>query len=239
MRNLDDASANADDASALADGVFFSVLKGPVDFLLVRHGESDGNAAGIFQGRQDSPLSPIGRNQAAARGRALAEVLGDGSAVVFCSPLSRARESAEIIARTAGIAEPRVEADLIELDTGSWTGRSWTEIQATEPDTWKRFHGESWAAISDAESPEALYRRAMRAWTVLRDAAVAEGFRTVVAVSHGGFLQWLIRTTFGCRSWFPLVPTHNCAASRLRVEPADGGAYVSWKALDEKAEVGR
>ncbi len=226
-----------DDAAALADGAFFSVLTGPVDFLLVRHGESEGNAAGIFQGRQDSPLSPVGRGQAAARGRALAKAMG-GSAVVYCSPLSRARESAEIIARTAGIAEPRVEADLIELDTGSWTGRSWTEIQASEPGTWRRFHGESWAAIDDAERPEALYDRAMRVWTVLRDAAAAEGFRTVVAVSHGGFLQWLIRTTFGCRSWFPLVPTHNCAVSRLRVEPAEGRAYVSWKALDEKVEIG-
>jgi broad specificity phosphatase PhoE len=126
---------------------------------------------------------------------------------------------------------------LIELDTGSWTGRVWTEIRDADPETWRRFQGLSWAAISDAESPEALYRRAFRAWTILRNAA-AEGAKMVIAVSHGGFLQWLIRSTFGCRSWFPLLPTHNCAVSRLKVEPATPErAYISWKSLDEKIDL--
>lgn len=229
----------SDDVRFVADGEFFSSLPAAVDFVLVRHGESDGNAAGIFQGRQDYPLSALGRDQAAARGTSLVKLIGERGAVVFCSPLSRAQESARIIARTAGVGEPRVEEALIELDTGSWTGRSWTEIQETETEAWRRFHSESWAAISDAESPEALYGRAMQAWAILRDAAATEGVGTVIAVSHGGFLQWLIRTTFGCRSWFPLVPTHNCAVSRLRVEPAGTErAYISWKVLDEKVEIG-
>lgn len=234
-------------AVGAVDGAFFASLKAPAEFLLVRHGESDGNAAGIFQGRMDFPLSALGRAQAAARGCSLAARLGGLSrseekgpkrqdAVIFCSPLSRAKESAEIIAREAGLAQPRILDSLIELDTGSWTGRSWTELRDKESEVWHRFHGESWAAIPDAESPEALFDRAVKTWQLMREAA-AEA-RTVVAVSHGGFLQWLLRATFGCRSWFPLLPTHNCAVSRLVVEPATAErAYISWKALDEKIQV--
>jgi broad specificity phosphatase PhoE len=243
--DADESKVDVQDIEAV-DGTFFASLSAPVEFLLIRHGESDGNAAGLFQGRQDCPLSALGRSQAAARGRAIAELIRgprdvaevrNQDAVVFCSPLSRAKESAEIIAREAGLAPPRVETTLIELDTGAWTGRAWTEIRTQEPETWRRFQGLSWEAIQGAESPAALFERAVRAWMILRDAAT-DGARTVIAVSHGGFLQWLIRSTFGCRSWFPLLPAHNCAVSRLKVEPATADrAYISWKALDEKIEV--
>jgi len=219
------------------DGPFFGTLSVPVEFVLIRHGQSEGNATGIFQGRADYPLTDKGREQAAERGRVLrARITADAAhpVAVFCSPLARARESAEIIAREAGYPAPVALPELTELDTGVWTGKTWADLRAHSPELWQRFHAQSWAAVASAESPAALYRRAVAAWTLLRDQAEENGTRTVIAVTHGGFLQWLVRATFGTRCWFPLLPVHNCGEFRFKVEPVAGGsAYIAWESIDE------
>jgi broad specificity phosphatase PhoE len=219
------------------DGAFFCTLPYPVEFIFIRHGQSEGNAGGVFQGRADYPLTDTGREQAAERGRALragVAAAADRGVGVFCSPLSRARESAEIIAREAGYPAPQPLPELTELDTGAWTGKTWAELRAHSPELWQRFHSRSWAAVESAESPEALYDRAVAAWTILRDQAEQKSLGTVVAVSHGGFLQWLVRSTFGSRCWFPLLPAHNCGEFRFKVEPVPGGrAYIAWEGIDE------
>ncbi|HCM29113.1 MAG: hypothetical protein A2Z99_12530 [Treponema sp. GWB1_62_6] len=236
----------------IVDGAFFAGLSESFEFFLIRHGESEGNSAGIFQGRGEYPLTALGREQAAERGRLLASW---APCPVLCSPLSRARESAEIIASGAGCAAPLVVDELQELDTGSWTSRSWSELRGESAERWAKFRSESWASVEGAESPEALYGRAIAAWGMLRSVASAECAkprptaiptdghparpRAIVAVTHGGFLQWLVRATFGCRSWFPLVPLGNCTAYRLRTEPASADrAYIAWDALDDRLPVG-
>jgi len=219
------------------DGAFFSTLPYPVEFILIRHGQSEGNAGGVFQGRADYSLTDKGREQAAERGRVLrAGVVAsaDRRVGVYSSPLIRARESAEIIAREAGFPAPAALPELTELDTGAWTGKTWAELRAHSPELWQHFHSRSWAAVESAESPAALYARAIAAWTILRDQAEQKGLGAVVAVSHGGFLQWLVRSTFGSRCWFPLLPVHNCGEFRLKVEPVPGGrAYIAWESIDE------
>lgn len=216
--------------ASFADGAFFSGLQRATRFVLVRHGESEGNRDGLFQGRSDYPLTDRGRLQAAARGRDLARL---GPALVFCSPLSRARETASILAAEAGLPAPRVLDELKELDTGAWTDRTWAALKAEGGDAWARFHAESWAAVPGAESPDSLYGRALRAWAALRDAALTEGAGAVVAVTHGGFLQWLVRSTFGWGAWLPLVPATNCGIYELDVEPSlPGRAFVAWKTMD-------
>ncbi len=234
--------------SGIVDGAFFAGLSESFEFFLVRHGESEGNSAGIFQGRGEYPLTALGKAQAAERGRSLASW---APCPVLCSPLSRARETAEIIASEAGCAAPLVAEELQELDTGSWTSRSWSELRNESAERWAKFRSESWASVEGAESTEALYERAVAAWVRLRAVASVECAkprpasatagghpprpRAIVAVTHGGFLQWLVRATFGCRSWFPLVPLGNCTAYRLRTEYAAAGrAYVAWDALDER-----
>jgi broad specificity phosphatase PhoE len=244
----------------IADGRFFHELTAATEFVLLRHGESEGNKAGIFQGRKEYPLSAEGRAQALSRGRLLSRphpFAAAAETLVFCSPLGRARETADLIAREAGFSAPEVMDELIELDTGVWTGKSWEEVRREDPVFWNKFRSESWAALDSAESCGALYARAMSAWGLLRDRAVGREVprtasgqtgaqrtdsqrivpRRIVAVSHGGFLQWLIRSTFGCRTWFPLVPVHNCGASVLKVEPAGPeSAYIAWDSLDERLD---
>ncbi len=223
-------------APAAVDGAFFAAAAGPMEFILVRHGESEGNAGGIFQGRAEYPLTEKGRAQASGRGRSLAGLPSCAEAskvLLFSSPLGRAMETAELIARGAGFGAPETAECLVELDVGEWTGRSWSELRSASPETWAAFHSRSWAAVESAESPEALYRRAVLAWTFLRDRGLASGARAVVAVSHGGFLQWLVRATFGCRSWFPLLPVHNCGVFRLKVErAAPDRAFIAWESID-------
>ncbi|MDR2133673.1 MAG: histidine phosphatase family protein [Treponema sp.] len=220
---------------------FFASLERAVDFYVIRHGQSEGNAAGILQGRGEYSLSEKGRAQAAARGRGLkaklADAVNSGRALLFSSPLGRARITSEIIAETAGFPAPVFIEDLREMELGLWSGKRWEEARMEDAALWDRFMAHSWDAVPGAEPSAGLYGRALRAWAALRDAAVQCRAEKVIAVSHGGLIQWLLKTTFGCRRWFPLFPTANCGLSILRVEPAGEGVCTQWNVLNERVEV--
>lgn len=102
---------------------------------LARHGETAYNAVRRFQGQSPVPLNDRGREQA----RALAEqAVGHGFAVLWCSPLARARETAEIVGARIGL-EPVDDPRLMETDTGAWTGRMFDDVQASDPDRFAGF----------------------------------------------------------------------------------------------------
>jgi broad specificity phosphatase PhoE len=96
---------------------------------LVRHGPTQWNALGRFQGRTDVPLSVEGRRQA----RALAEALRDEHYDrIYSSDLERASETARIVAESRDLeifSDPRLR----EFDFGRWEGLTWDEIGATSP----------------------------------------------------------------------------------------------------------
>jgi broad specificity phosphatase PhoE len=136
--------------------------------VLVRHGETDANAAGLVLGRADPPLSPRGRVQAAALAAALA-----GADRVISSPLRRARETA------AAFECPIVVDDRwIELDYGALDLQA---IAAVDDSMWDR-----WRADPDFVPPGGESLRAVGAR--VRDACggLAEEVRArdVVVVSH-------------------------------------------------------
>jgi len=211
------------------DGRFFADLRHPVTFYLFRHGLSEGNAAGLFQGRLDLPLASVGRDQARRRGETLR---GLRDAVVTASPLSRAKETATIISETAELGEVRVLEALVEMNTGRLTGRSWNDFFATEPEASARFQAESWDSVDGAEGAAALYERGLTAWRSLADLARDSEANAVIAVTHAGMLQWLVKTTLGCPSWFPLIGVGNCSTFRFSVKPSKGGSILlSWEEL--------
>jgi broad specificity phosphatase PhoE len=122
---------------------------------LARHGRTAYNAEGRFQGHLPVPLDDTGREQA----RALAERVSEVEVrALVCSPLARARETADIVAARIGIA-PKEDARFAETDTGDWTGRSFAEVKAEDPEGFHRFQvsdpafrypgGESFAEQSD------------------------------------------------------------------------------------------
>ena len=114
--------------------------------LLARHGESTWNAEGRYQGRCDAPLSERGILQATA----LAEYLSrNGSArpnAIVSSPLSRARDTADIVAHALGLP---VETDerLIEISHGAWEGLLKSEIAARWPDMLAQWRSSSPDAV--------------------------------------------------------------------------------------------
>jgi len=94
---------------------------------LGRHGQDEDNKAKILNGRRDQPLTELGRKQ----GRELANgILAQGLTydAVYCSPLSRAHETAKIVCDALGLPEPVALDDLIEKDYGDMAGKPIEEI---------------------------------------------------------------------------------------------------------------
>ena len=98
---------------------------------LLRHGETAWNAAGNrYCGRTDIPLTAIGRAQARAASRALADVPLEA---IYVSPLSRSRETGALISETRSL--PLVsDSRLIEIDFGAWEGLNAAEIALADPE---------------------------------------------------------------------------------------------------------
>jgi broad specificity phosphatase PhoE len=146
--------------------------------LLARHGESDWNVEKRFQGHSDRPLTERGREQA----HALADLVASEKIdAVYTSPLSRARETAEIVAAKAGL-EPVALPELREVDTGSWSGLSRADVEARFPNEFARWRsgGSGW---EDGESYEEMAERVIGA---LRRIAEDHPDGRVLVISHGG-----------------------------------------------------
>jgi broad specificity phosphatase PhoE len=204
------------------DAAFFAGIPAPTRFYFVRHGQSEANARRVVQGLTDYRLDDTGRAQAAALGAWLRDK-SVGIDAMFCSPLLRAAETASILAKNLGLPLPEIVPGLRELDTGCFSNHSLEESRELFPDAYRDFERLSWEGVPDAERSEYLYARAYGIWELLRERAMA-GDRRLLCVSHGGFIQWLVRVTFGARTWMPLLPTGNCGVFELLVEPVDGSA---------------
>jgi broad specificity phosphatase PhoE len=104
---------------------------------LARHGQTAYNLEGRFQGHLPVALDDTGRLQAIE----LAErAAAHGFAVLWCSPLLRARETAEFVAERIGLA-PREDPRFMETDAGEWTDRSFADVRAHAPEQFAAFLG--------------------------------------------------------------------------------------------------
>jgi broad specificity phosphatase PhoE len=97
--------------------------------ILCRHGETDWNTQGRYQGRTDVPLNARGQEQARALARRLSDERVD---VVYSSTLERAYETARAIAQVHGL-DVRRDPRLDEIDQGSWEGLRRDEIELRHP----------------------------------------------------------------------------------------------------------
>jgi broad specificity phosphatase PhoE len=150
--------------------------------LMVRHGESDWNRLGKWQGRADTSLTNDGRQQARNAARRL-RTLGLEFDSIAASSLSRARETAEIIARDLGLPAPMIDERLVETDVGPWQGLREAEIEAG----WPNFLRER-RTPPDFEPPHAVFARVTAALNELFTAR-----QSVLVVSHSGVIRTLRR----------------------------------------------
>ncbi len=98
------------------------------ELWLVRHGETDWNRQGLYQGQADIPLNETGLAQARETAAALARAR-QKFAAIYASPLMRARQTAEEGARRLGL-EVRIEDRLREIHQGEWQGRNYAAVVA-------------------------------------------------------------------------------------------------------------
>ena len=147
---------------------------------LLRHGQTEFNAAGRYQGRLDSPLTALGRSQAARIGTLLATLVAPGARLVS-SPLGRAMATAAIIAEKASLPGAVTDDRLMEISLGSWDGMTDEDIDFTFPGARDGTNRWNWHFSSpDGERYEDVAARA-GAW--LSEAIGSN--RPLVAVSHG------------------------------------------------------
>jgi probable phosphoglycerate mutase len=105
--------------------------------LLVRHGESEWNREGRIQGQVDSPLTDVGISQAEGIGRYFADHMSQLNLVMHSSPLSRARQTASVIAETIGYDPAKINVDprLNDFNQGDVSGiYGWDAVAVKYPE---------------------------------------------------------------------------------------------------------
>lgn len=181
--------------------------------VLVRHGETDWNRERRFQGHADISLNEAGRRQA----EALADLLADESfGAVYSSPLRRAVETAEIVTARLGIAFEASDG-LMEVDVGSWSGLTTTEVEQQFPDGFSRWTESRSGGWTGGETYDELGAR-----VVAELLAVAERHpgERVLAVTHGGPIRSVLAAAAGLsfdsgRTKIGFV--ENCAVVRIAI----------------------
>lgn len=144
---------------------------------LVRHGETDWNRAKRIQGSTDIPLNDTGRAQARTTGALLATRPWDR---IVSSPLSRALETAQIIADTVGIGDPEPLDSIVERHYGEAEGLDHGQLSA-------RFPGDT--PVPGRETREAVAERVVPALVTLAELHPGEA---ILIVSHGGVIRALL-----------------------------------------------
>ncbi len=184
--------------------------------LLVRHGETAANVAGRMQGRGDDPLTERGLRQTSAiAGRLLRE--NTPIAAIYCSPLLRARHTADAIAAQLGLAV-RLRDGLQEFNLGALENVSAEELAAATP--------------TDVDEPypggESAREFVERIAGTLYGIGAAHAGSTVVAVSHGGVIATALAyfatgTGYGWRDYI----SDNCALSIVEFVAGPGIVSVN------------
>lgn len=149
---------------------------------LLRHGQTEFNRDGRYQGALDSPLTDLGRAQASAMGARLKALIGDPADwLLQSSPLGRARQTAEIVRGEIGVREVVLEPRLREITLGAWDGLTPADIDGQYPGALDGVGRYEWLfRAPGGEARDALLARAKH-WL---DEALADP-RPRIAVSHG------------------------------------------------------
>ena len=163
--------------------------------FLARHGETAWNREERWQGQTDIGLNPLGRSQA----QALAErLVGRGIAHITASDLSRARETAEIVARRLAISDIAIDPNLRERGYGVFEGLTREECETQQPDDWARYLADRTHTPTRGELPDQVVVR-MRTAVAQAAARATRAAEAVLVVGHGGSIRALLHADTGIR----------------------------------------
>ncbi|MCA2243067.1 MULTISPECIES: bifunctional RNase H/acid phosphatase [Mycobacterium] len=159
----------------------------PTRLLLLRHGQTELSVQRRYSGRGNPALTEVGRWQADAAARYLAQ--RGGISAVFASPLQRAYDTAAAAAKALGL-DVTVDDDLIETDFGAWEGLTFGEAAERDPELHRRWLRDTSTAPPGGESFDAVLDRV----SSIRDRILAahQG-TTVLVVSHVTPIKMLLR----------------------------------------------
>ena len=181
--------------------------------VLWRHGETDHNAAGRWQGHLDSALTPTGWNQARFAVPALARFDPE---IVVSSDLRRALDTATVFTEATGVPL-RVDKRLRETNLGRWQGLNFTEVEAQWPGATAAWQQDATLAPPEGETRIEVAARAGELVTELD----GEFTETAVLATHGGLITGLVGSLLGLpvQSWPQFAGIGNCHWTVLTRRP--------------------
>ncbi|HSL93671.1 MAG TPA: histidine phosphatase family protein [Bacillota bacterium] len=176
--------------------------------LIVRHGVTDYNQQGIYQGRMDVPLNQLGEAQVAKLGSWLSGRYQIDK--IYSSPLLRAQATAQAIAAGQAGAEIVFDEGLQEIDVGEWEGMSAPQAKEANPDVWNRLQVDQlYTRRPEGESYWDLYQRVS---TCLDNIVSKHSGETLCVTSHGGCVRVMLAHVMG------VPPTTFAFMSGLQVD---------------------
>jgi broad specificity phosphatase PhoE len=181
---------------------------------LARHGQDQDNAAGLLNGRRNTPLTPKGLQQAEELAKKVAGLQID---YIYTSPLIRAVQTGHACWKELGLPGDRliIHQDLIERDFGVLTGRPKTDIPKLGRNILETDHTTYFLEAEGAEDFPAVYRRAER---VLEQILAQHPEDNVLITCHGDVGN-MVRAAYYCIEWIDALVNHgrfmNCDVFEL------------------------
>jgi broad specificity phosphatase PhoE len=173
--------------------------------VAVRHGQTDWNVEGRFQGHLDIPLNNAGFDQARALRSRLAVIRFDA---VYSSPLQRALSTAQIIASDLPVS---IDSRLIEIHHGCWQGKTKGDIVRRWPREWERWNSDRNSFTPpQGETADSLRSRIGNFLDTMQGT-------NILCVSHGVVIQTLLSVIIGGRY-----------TDHKSYEPANGSVHTVW-----------
>ena len=169
-----------------------------MELLFLRHAESLGNLKSIMQGRKDYALSERGHQQAQIvadflKTQLFAERLPTH---IYCSPLKRTMETAAPFRAHFPDLPFECHDDLVEVDSGIFSGLTWAQAGAQYPEIQKRFKAvRDWGAVPEGESKVALWQRAQNLISELSQRHNEDDY--ILMITHGGFIRASLSVLMG------------------------------------------
>jgi probable phosphoglycerate mutase len=194
-----------------------------LELWMVRHGQTEFSRDNRFCGSIDPPLNELGKKMAEALG------VGQGGAkwnAIYCSPSTRAQQTADPLARRAGI-KPSLDEGLREISYGEWEGLRHEEARAKYPEAY-----EYWAQDTASRATpggETAFMVAARAAPVIERIRREHQDGRVLVVSHKATLRILVCALLGMdvRLFRERIAQPVCALSRFEIKTQKNGGSTS------------